>query len=662
MGFFDGLITPDPPEPEPTPPQEIRLPRYVPPNGIEEHPPTHMFVPAWAEQIVEVGRGDDVRIVLNGWEVWRHSATLRLGVFRSRITTGGPQRPHPMGRPPAGGLRCGLLLGDGRRVTTLDGQPWPAPPPGSAPRPTLTLRPGMGGGHHFDVALHLSQLPPDGPLRLIIEWPDAGVVETATELDAALVRAASQRAHEAWPDLDPPPPPSADDGSALRYTTISTSTGAADIMAAPRPPMPPQSMPAQPMRPQPMRHVPRPHPGPMPAQAMPPRPMPQPRPHPWPPAPAGTGTRTPPRSPAAHASAVNTPPPPPPSHERGDWEEMGRNGLADLELVRARLALGADPNQQRGEDGGNVLHVATEFGSPDVVAELAAHVDDIDAVAPWSGESALWKAVCLGKTDNAAALLAAGADPWRPVMGRHSAGSIARWTKLAPLFAQLPGYVAPTDAERAAQDAADRQAVVIAEEEYFMLSVTFVAGLDEDEVIHRLGGDPSDCPVLDLDATPGPFGTGPDGFNPHDPDVAERFVGIRAVPGGCAVLQPNGLIAATSTVVTALSRGTRAYGIYLSFVKGTYGELAVDGTSVCNEELQRNLRGESLDSQALYRFWDNDPEGAVDSHIMWTAYKLAYAAAEAGVSVTDASQIAGPPNRWLELPPDSPLLRRPAQA
>ncbi|WTW93585.1 ankyrin repeat domain-containing protein [Streptomycetaceae bacterium NBC_01309] len=638
MSFFDGLVTPDPPEPEPPQRQERHLARYVPPKGNELAPPQNQFVPALLEHIVEVGRGTDARVVLRGWEVWRHSVTMRLGVFLSRITMGGSPRHPASGGAVASGLRFGLLLGDGRRVTTLDDDARTSTPGGGPPRPILSAQPGMGGGYHYDIALHLSQLPPEGGLRLVVEWPDEGIPETATELDAAAVRAAAERAHEVWPDLDPDLDPSLGRG----------------LAPTPPPGRSPVPNPASPsiLKPPPMPSAMRP-PGPVPMPMPGPTPMPAPRPASW----HGSvpaDVRAAYVSAAGQAAAAPSPPNTPPPMDRGDWEEMGRNGMRDVALVRARLTHGADPLVSHGDDG-TLLHVMAEAGSVDVLEELARWVGDVDVVAEWTHETPLWRAVCHGRADNVAVLLAAGADPWRPVILGRSAGALARWTKMARLFEELPGYVPPTDTERAEQAEADRQADVFYEEEYYSISVAFVAGLDEDEVIRRLGGDPARCPVLDLDTNPGPFGTGPGGFDPNDRENAERFLGIRVVPGGCVVVQPQSYRASSPAVVTQLSPGTRAYGLHISGVKGTYGHLAVDGVSVRGEEIGRTAHGDSSDGHWLYRFWDADPEGVVGRDKL-EAYQLAYAAAEAGVTITNASQVAGPPNRWLELSPTSPLL------
>lgn len=60
------------------------------------------------------------------------------------------------------------------------------------------------------------------------------------------------------------------------------------------------------------------------------------------------------------------------------WSDFGWHSWKDLALVRARLDAGADPN-----DGAypyeRPLRAAAERGTPEVVAELAGRVDDVDA-------------------------------------------------------------------------------------------------------------------------------------------------------------------------------------------------------------------------------------------------------------------------------------------
>jgi hypothetical protein len=63
-----------------------------------------------------------------------------------------------------------------------------------------------------------------------------------------------------------------------------------------------------------------------------------------------------------------------------DWTDAGD--------IRRRLDAGADPERR---PGGRPLHRAALFGSPEVVAELAARVADVDALE--NGVTARWEAV-----------------------------------------------------------------------------------------------------------------------------------------------------------------------------------------------------------------------------------------------------------------------------
>ncbi|QHC25250.1 ankyrin repeat domain-containing protein [Streptomyces sp. GS7] len=573
MSFFDGLIAPDPP---PEPPAETMVLSAYDPGGTEDFAPAHWFVPAQLPQVAEVGAGPDVRIMLTGWEVWPASVTMRLAVFLRRIEPGG--RTTPYGRPGSGALRCGLLLADGRKVTTLDGEPWPM---ADGSRPTLRLSGGTGGAFHYQLELHLSQLPPAGPAQLVVEWPDEGVPETVTVLDAAILRAAAGGALEIWPDAAPPARSGA--GEEPRGF-LSVSLGPSEILARP----------------------------------------------------------------AAAGLPAWSPPAPDPA--RGDWEELAPFHWQDTELIRARLAQGADPAALRSGSLDAPLHLAAAHSSPDVVAELLARGPEVDVVDD-QGCTPLWHAVVHGAEANAALLLGAGADAWSPRIGGRSPGRLALATSLAPLFAGLPDAVPLTPRERAAQQDADDRAAVFEGVETDGLSVAFVPGIDEEEAVRRLGRDPAECPVLDLDAEPGPHGTGPNGFDPYAPEEAERQVGVTGVPGGCVLVQPVSYRLSTAPVLDALSAGTTAYGVYFNPSGGTFGALSRDGRTELTEEIGLPPYGDEPDGHWLYRFWSWDrPDG------MYGAAELAYASAMAGLRLTDPHAVAGAPRRWVEIPDGSPLL------
>jgi len=108
---------------------------------------------------------------------------------------------------PRGGLRWGVELAGGARVTTADDYtPWNAQPdewdPDWVPdRPVLTGlgRPTVWGGA-WSRDVWLWPLPPTGLLRLVCSWPDRGIAETSTTVDAGPIRQAAQQATPLWSD------------------------------------------------------------------------------------------------------------------------------------------------------------------------------------------------------------------------------------------------------------------------------------------------------------------------------------------------------------------------------------------------------------------------------------------------------------------------------
>ncbi len=533
-----------------------QLTRYVRPDD-ENLPPRWWFVPARLSHTAEVGTGPDTRILLTGWEVWPASLGIRLSVFRRRAGENG-------GRG-ADGLRFGLLLADGRHVGTLDDTERYADSLGRSPR--LQLRGGSGSLFHYGIELHLSQLPPEGPLVLVTEWPAMNVPETRTEFDGTALRAAAAQAVEIWEDLPPWQPRDGEEGGFAYF-----SMGPGEIMAAPQPPFV------------------------LPSQAS--RPV---------------------------------------ERDRADWDRMGKEGWADPEAVRARLAAGADPGDRHAWP----LHRAAADGSPESVRELAALVADVDQPDD-QGETALWTAVCHGAEESAAVLLAAGADAWTPRIGRWSPGRLALTTRLAPLFADTaPEHARLTEAERAAFEAADRQAAVFGDDLHADgMSVAFLSDVEPVEAVRRLGADP--------------VGADPEGgYDPYDDwDHSARVVAVTAVPGGCVLVQHTFYGLSTDTWLTALTTGGgRAYGLYFNPKGGTFGTLAENGCTVRDEEIGLPPGGEEeLEGHWTHRFWLWDTTAR-----RWNSSELAYACSEAGLTVPDRRAITGPPDQWAEIPEESPL-------
>lgn len=582
MGFFDDLVVPQ--EPPPVRPEFTDL---GPPRSHAGHdlPPSDWFLPCALPQVLEAAVGPHVRVMLRGWSVWPETATLHLAVFRKRIRAQDSGMTH-FGRPAPGALRVGLLLADGRRVTTLDGDPWPTRP-GSGRRLTLRHHGGGGGGFHQGLDLYLNGLPPEGETYLVVEWPDEGVPETRTAIDPAAIGEAAGRAVEIWPGLRPPPPSPQGPlvAAAFGWGPGSPSgllaVAGADVAVV---------------------HALR----------------------------RGRG-------PARWAEDAARYEP------RGDWEGMRYGDWQDLRLVRARLDGGADPGGPLGRYAGSPLHEAAAHGSPEVVAELVRLVEEVDLRDP-QGLTPLWHAVCHTQAENADILLQAGAEAWRPLTGPWSPGRLALTTRLAATFETLTGAVLLTPEERAAQEEADRLIAVFEDIHTEGLGVAFVAGVEEEELLRRLGTDAQRSPVLDLEREPGPYGTGPGGFDPSDYEASLRFVGITGVTDGCVLTQPMGYLPSMPELLSRISVGTTAYGLYFNPKGGTHGTLVRDGRTVQQEEIGLSPRPDSPPEHWLFRFWQRGSDAP------YGACKIAYACAAASMRIEGSRPVTGPPRRWAQVP------------
>jgi Ankyrin repeats (3 copies) len=157
--------------------------------------------------------------------------------------------------------------------------------------------------------------------------------------------------------------------------------------------------------------------------------------------------------------------------DEAGWSGMDWNAWTDLALIRARLDAGADPNS--GTDFyERPLHQAAEEGSPEVVAELARRVDDIDAED--EGRTALWLAVFNNRPDNARALVAAGADPWRPMMNGWSPGRLSLATPTPDLFTLPSREIGLSTTEAAAVSEARRLIAALGDFDYDGLGLACV--------------------------------------------------------------------------------------------------------------------------------------------------------------------------------------------
>ncbi|WP_237492813.1 ankyrin repeat domain-containing protein [Streptomyces sp. YIM 132580] len=326
---------------------------------------------------------------------------------------------------------------------------------------------------------------------------------------------------------------------------------------------------------------------------------------------------------------------------RADWTGMGYRDWGDAALIRARLDGGASPDAPVRQGGARPLHLAASWGKAETVAALLAHGAEADAHDE-EGHTPLWYAACGADVGMVRALIQAGADVWTPQEDPWSPGRLLLTTPLAPLVTELPGAVPLPAEEVAALRAADALIAAFSEQDLWTegLGIAFVAGVGEDEVVRRLGGDPTLCPAVDQDNLP---------FDPLDYDASLRYVGVTGVdssPGGCLIVQ-GGYMPSDDTVLRAVSADTSAYGVYFNPKGGTFGAMARDGGIVAREEIGLSPQASDPAAYWTYRFWQR---GSAFAH---GAGVLAYACAAAGMTVGDG-QVAidrGAARRWVPLPP-----------
>ncbi|KOG36466.1 ankyrin repeat domain-containing protein [Streptomyces resistomycificus] len=307
------------------------------------------------------------------------------------------------------------------------------------------------------------------------------------------------------------------------------------------------------------------------------------------------------------------------------WSGLVWDDWRNHEEIRRRLDEGADPDTWGS--GGRPLHRAAAFGSPEVVAELARRVTDVDALE--YGTTALWEALLSRQPDNVRALAEAGADPWRSQLGGWSVGRLGLAGPAPDLFPLPAGEPGLTEPQQQAAQEARRLIAALGDFYYDGLGLACVAGIDAEEAIRRLEATPVQNADLDDIVE-----------NPYDYDVDEilDIVGVTTVPGGCVLTQPWGYAPSMPGIHTRLSVGTVSSGLYANPKSGNQGSVARDGT----------IEG-----------WDLHPGGGPDAdhtpEEVLTAYlynheAVAYTCAYAGLRLTDARAVTGPPDAWVELP------------
>jgi hypothetical protein len=211
----------------------------------------------------------------------------------------------------------------------------------------------------------------------------------------------------------------------------------------------------------------------------------------------------------------------------GGWARISYRSWGDLAEVRARLAEGADPDAELASRG-RPLHMAAEWGSAEVVAELVARGAEVEV--DHDGRSPLWIAVQAGEVESARVLAAAGADPWRAMMAGWSPGRLSLASRTPDLFDRPPGTPGLTEAERAAAAEAHRLIDAIGKPYYEGLSLCCVAGVDAAEAVRRLGA--TDAETDDAEDMVRRL------WDDLLGDEALLTVGVTDVDGGCVVSQP----------------------------------------------------------------------------------------------------------------------------
>ncbi|MGW2051611.1 ankyrin repeat domain-containing protein [Streptomyces sp. NPDC001858] len=309
--------------------------------------------------------------------------------------------------------------------------------------------------------------------------------------------------------------------------------------------------------------------------------------------------------------------------------------LQDYAAIRRRLDEGADP-ESWSEFGGSPLYVAARSGSPEVVAELARRVSDVDALD--HGTNALWAAVLNHRPDNARALVAAGADAWRPQIADWSPGRLSLAGPTPDMFTLPKGQPGLTPREQAEVEEAVRLRAALGKFTYEGTGLAFVAGLDADEATRRLEAAPARAEdyegVDDFDT----FCDFDDllGNIDDDYDKVHHLIGVTNVPGGCVVAQPWGFTPSVPEAVTRLSAGTVCYGLYANPGAGDQGSIT------------RNMVSEGWDLRPGQEAGPEATSREVLLAYLYPGDAIAYACAYVGLRLTDAGAVCSP-DRWVQL-------------
>ncbi|MGW2641926.1 ankyrin repeat domain-containing protein [Streptomyces sp. NPDC001348] len=272
---------------------------------------------------------------------------------------------------------------------------------------------------------------------------------------------------------------------------------------------------------------------------------------------------------------------------------------------------------------GKPLHRAAVFGSPETVELARRVVADVDALE--NGVTAPWEAVMSRRPQNARALAAAGADPWRLSLGGWSPGRLSLAGPTPELF-PVPEGVSLTDTERGAAQEARRLTTALGEFYYDGTGLACVAGIDATEAVSRLQA----TPVVDDDLLE-VLNELPEDPYAYDMDESLHIVGVTSVPGGCVVTQPWGTRRAcpacwpgcpSAPSVTASTPIPRA------------------ATRAASPAMERTI---ASDPHPGGEPDEDDTSAQVLASYLYQNNAVAYACAFAGLRPTDSRAVAGPP-------------------
>ncbi|GAA4224602.1 hypothetical protein GCM10022254_04430 [Actinomadura meridiana] len=305
--------------------------------------------------------------------------------------------------------------------------------------------------------------------------------------------------------------------------------------------------------------------------------------------------------------------------DESGWPYVHPHDWTDVEKIRALLEGGADPDGEANY-GVRALHLAAEYGSPAVVAELAERVSDIDAED--HGRSALWVAVCHHRMDNVRPLIEAGADPWRTMMGGWSPGRLSLAGATPDLFEVPESEAGLSAAESALVVSALRLNEMLDDADRYSegLSLACVAGVGAEEAVRALGG--STLTAAEID--------------PQEEDDID-IIGVTDVPGGCVLSQPWGYAPQMPGVMARLSVGTFAYGLYANPKSGDQGCISENGATTA-WDLSPGYPGSAATPRDVL-------VGYVTPH-----NAIAHCFVYAGLEPRDARSVEGPPDIWMRLP------------